>query len=769
MPIVRADAAERGTSLTFDKVRPMSSVPVATERAGWQTRRVRSLPQAAAVYVAAVWLAAVVAAAVAVVAHGVHSDDWTAFALLLPLTAAAPLFRVAVGRNYSLHTGPAFIVAGALVLHPWMMLALVGALVLPQLIRERFPWYIHLFNVANYTLSALAASFAVAAIGRGGDLQFAVCGLAAVVTFVLVNHALLAVMLRLGRGHSFHASGLFSPASLAIELAIAGLGVALGAFAEFNPWLLPALLAPLLLAHRSFSTLALLRESEERFRTMFESAPTTMMMLGVDGRLVAVNRSAELLLGYDASELLGGDTTMLRHPDDAEELTALLADVLSGERDLFRREARYIRKDGETVVAQLAVALARDADGQPGYVIAMAEDVTEQKQLEERLRQSQKLEAIGRLAGGVAHDFNNMLTAIGGYTALALEQVEPGSAPHGDLEEVRKATDRAALLTRQLLAFSRKQVLVPELLNLNAVVLELETMLRPLIGEDIVLATELDRALGPIEADPGQLQQVVMNLVVNARDAMPNGGRIAIATANAEVGGNDDSIEPGRYITLTVRDTGEGIDEETLLQVFEPFFTTKDAGKGTGLGLATVYGIVKQSGGYVAVESEVGVGSAFTIYLRRADGVVQPASGHVPTPVVAVPPAPEPLPAQARVLVVEDEEVIRGLVGQVLRAEGYDVVLAADGGEALEAAGRMPVDVLLTDLTMPGIGGQELADRLREQAPGLRVLFMSGFATGGDFSASALPPLTAFVEKPFTFALLTDQMRELMQAEVYVD
>ena len=564
---------------------------------------------------------------VAVVTHGNHEHDLTAFALLLPLTAVAPLFRVAVGRNYSLHTGPAFIVAGALVLHPAMVLALVAALVLPQLVRERFPWYIHLFNVANYTLSALAASLAVESVGPiEDDLQFALAGLAAAVTFVVVNHALLAVMLRLGRGHSFRESGLFAPSNLAIELAIAGLGVALGASAALNPWLLPTLLAPLLLAHRSFSTIALLRESEERFRTMFESAPTTMMMLGIDGKLVAVNRSAELLLGYDESELVGGDTRALRHPDDAEEVAALFDEVVSGERDLFRRESRYIRKDGETVVVQLAVALARDADGQPDYVIAMAEDVTEQKTLEERLRQSQKLEAIGRLAGGVAHDFNNMLTAIGGYTALALEHAERGSALHDDLEEVRKATDRAALLTRQLLAFSRKQVLVPELLNLNGVVLELETMLRPLIGEDVVLTTELDPALGPIEADPGQLQQVVMNLVVNARDAMPSGGRVTIVTANADVGENDDAIEPGRYVTLTVRDTGEGIDEETLLQIFEPFFTTKDAGKGTGLGLATVYGIVKQSGGYVAVESEVGIGSVFTIYLRRADGIVQPPS-----------------------------------------------------------------------------------------------------------------------------------------------
>jgi PAS domain S-box-containing protein len=432
----------------LDEVRQMTSVPAVADQAGWQSRRVRRLPRAAALYVATVFLAAAAAAVAAVSFHGSHAHEWTAFLLLLPLTAAAPFFRVAVGRNYSLHTGPAFIVAGALVLHPLMVLGLVAALHVPQFVRQRYPWYIHLFNVANSTLSALIAWRAVEAVGGGEDLQFAFSGLAAAVCFVAVNHALLAVMLRLGRGHRFRESGLFSPSGLAIELVLAGLGVALGAFAGFNPWLLPALIAPLLLAHRSFSTLALLRESEERFRTMFESAPTATMMLDVEGRIVALNRSCELLLGYDESELLGSATLMLRHPDEAAEIDGLLAEMIRGERDVFRRESGYIRKDGVTVVVQLAVALARNGDGKPDHVIAMAEDVSEQKQLEERLRQSQKLEAIGRLAGGVAHDFNNMLTAIGGYTALALDQAPAGSALEGDLDEIRKATDRAALLTR---------------------------------------------------------------------------------------------------------------------------------------------------------------------------------------------------------------------------------------------------------------------------------------------------------------------------------
>jgi two-component system, cell cycle sensor histidine kinase and response regulator CckA len=545
---------------------------------------------------------------------------------------------------------------------------------------------------------------------------------------------------------------------------LVGLGVAVGAFARFNPWILPVLIAPLVLAHRSLATVALLRESEERFRTMFAAAPTAIMLFDREGRILAANRSAESLFGYSEQELVGKLPTALRHPDDVAAGNDPFGDVVRGERDSYRR---FVTKSGSTVIAHLATALVRDADGKPSYLIGMAEDVTEQRQLEEQLRQSQKLEAIGRLAGGVAHDFNNMLTAIGGYTALALEHARIGSTLHGDLEEIRKATDRAAMLTRQLLAFSRKQVLMPELLNLNGIVLELESMLRPLIGEDVQLTTQLDPKLGPIEADPGQLHQVVMNLVVNARDAMPSGGAITIVTANASIGENEDAIEPGSYVTLTVRDTGEGIDEQTLRQIFEPFFTTKDAGRGTGLGLATVYGIVKQSGGYVAVDSELGVGSSFTIYLRHADGAVpEPAEpGREPAP-IAVASAHALAATSTRVLVVEDEEVIRGLVDQILRGEGYEVLLAANGDEAIELADGNRVDVLLTDLTMPGIGGHELADKLRAGAPALKVMFMSGFADGGDFSATALPPATSFLEKPFTFTMLSERMRELIAEPV---
>jgi PAS domain S-box-containing protein len=478
------------------------------------------------------------------------------------------------------------------------------------------------------------------------------------------------------------------------------------------------------------------------------------MLCDLDGTILASNRSAGTLLGYDESELVGRSPDHLRHPDDGEEADEAFTELVRGERDSYRREARYVTKDGATVVAHLASAVIRDPDGRPKYVIGMAEDVTEQMALEERLRQSQKLEAIGRLAGGVAHDFNNMLTAIGGYTALALEHAAPGTALRGDLDEIRKAADRAALLTRQLLAFSRKQVLNPELLNLNAIVVELESMLRPLIGEAVVLQTELDPSLGPIEADPSQLQQVVMNLVVNARDAMPGGGTIWLETANTEA--DDGAIEPGRYVTLTVRDEGEGIDEETLRQIFEPFFTTKEAGKGTGLGLATVYGIVKQSGGYVEVESELGHGSSFRIYLPRAETSRAPVNEPPPPP--AVQPA---APRTATVLVVEDEDVVRGLVREVLQGEGYTVILARDGAEALAVAGEQRFDLLLTDLNMPGFGGREVAERLRESQPELKVLYMSGYAEDG-VSQGEQPPGSAFMSKPFSIAELTAAVGELL-------
>ena len=734
------------------------SVPAVADGAGWQSKRVRRLEPAAWAYSSLVFLAAAAAATVAVATAAMPSgSEWVEFAVLAPLAAFAPLLSVSIGRNHSFHSGAAFVVAGAIVLSPPLVVALAVLLHLPEWLKERYPWYMQGFNIANYTLSGLAAWAVADAVGDGTDLRTAIGGIAAATTFVLGNHALLAGMLKLARGHSVRESGLFSQLSFGTDLVLATLGVTVAAFVYWNPWLLPALLAPLLLAHRSLSVIALLRGSEERFRTMFESAATATLLIDREGRILTGNRAAAELFKLDLATLTGIDYRALIHPD--EGATVELGELLRGERERYRLERRLVDADGAVIFAHVAVSLVRDADTHPQYAIAMIDDVTEQRELEERLRQAQKLEAIGRLAGGVAHDFNNMLTAIGGYNAFALERTQPGSPLHEDLEEIRKATERATLLTRQLLAFSRKQILQPELLNLNAVILELESMLRPLIGEDIELTTSLDPALGPIEADPGQLQQVLMNLVVNARDAMPTGGSIAIETANAEVGDGHSAIEAGRYVTLTVRDSGHGIDAETLEQIFEPFFTTKETGKGTGLGLATVYGIVKQSGGYVVVESEPDEGTAFTVYLRRDSEARAPRPEAAPTPVVA---EPVPEPAAETVLVVEDEEVVRRLVRQVLENGGYRVLEAPDGEAALEVAAAADVDLLLTDLVMPKVGGREVADGLRRRNPGLKVIYMSGYADGAILENGVLQPGTELLEKPFAFAALTEKVRAVL-------
>jgi signal transduction histidine kinase/ActR/RegA family two-component response regulator len=384
------------------------------------------------------------------------------------------------------------------------------------------------------------------------------------------------------------------------------------------------------------------------------------------------------------------------------------------------------------------------------------------RQSEEQLRQSQKMEAIGRLAGGVAHDFNNLLTAITGYSQILLMRLGADHPMRGAVENIRKASDRAAQLTRQLLAFSRKQMLEPKILDLNALVASVEGMLRRLIGENIQLVSDPAPALGRVKADPGQIEQVLFNLVVNARDAMPQGGRITLRTANLVLLPGDPRVESGlaagEYVVLVVSDTGTGMDAETQTRIFEPFFTTKEKGKGTGLGLSTVYGIVSQSGGHIGVESARGKGASFTILLPRVEGAVEPA---VTAPAEA---GIGPRGAET-VLLVEDEDIVRSLAADALRMHGYTVLEAAHVGDALAICrhhdGR--IDLVLTDVVMPELNGKELFERLLAIRADLKVLYMSGYAESGIVHDGMLDPGTAFLPKPFTPESLAAKIREVLE------
>lgn len=382
------------------------------------------------------------------------------------------------------------------------------------------------------------------------------------------------------------------------------------------------------------------------------------------------------------------------------------------------------------------------------------------QQTEDQFRQAQKMEAIGRLAGGLAHDFNNLLTAITGYSDLILTDLEPDSDLYKQVREIRKASDRAGLLTRQLLAFSRKQVLAPRVLDLNAVIADSKQMLRRMIGEDIDVVTELAADLGRVKADAGQLEQVLMNLAVNARDAMPQGGTLTLATANADLEApTNPEIDPGRYVVLTVRDTGTGMDAETRAHIFEPFFTTKGPGRGTGLGLATVYGIIEQSCGHIEVESTLGQGTAFCVYLPRTDEVVQTKKSH---------PGLHQAPVgQETVLLVEDEGAVRALAGDILRKCGYTVLEASQGEEALGIAQGFagPIHLLVSDVVMPRMGGRQLAQCLAASRPEMRVLYLSGYTDDAVVRHGVLEDEVAFLQKPFSPRVLAHKVREVLDGE----
>jgi PAS domain S-box-containing protein len=486
--------------------------------------------------------------------------------------------------------------------------------------------------------------------------------------------------------------------------------------------------------------------------------------------IVFVNEAFTRMTGYAPEQAIGRSAFLLCGPaTEVPPREELRADFARGE--VVRGESLLYRRDGSTLVAEWQLVPIRDEEGRLTHHLAIHRDVTEQRELEQRLRQKVKMEAVGRLAGGVAHDFNNLLTAILGYADLLDDGLGAAHPAREDVAEIRRAAERAGMLTRQLLAFSRMQVLRPRVLDANGVVRETERMLGRLIGADVELRTALAAAPCLVKADPGQLEQVLVNLAVNARDAMPDGGRLLIETAVVEL----DAIQvrehvtmpPGRYVRLAVSDSGRGMDATTQARIFEPFFTTKERGKGTGLGLATVYGIVKQSGGWIWVASEPDRGTTFTVYLPRARGAADAAPAEDPAPAEPHGAAPE---GGETVLLVEDEGSVRSLARRVLERGGYRVLAAADGREALAVARahQGPIPLLLTDVVMPGLTGPRLAVRLRRLRPELRVLYMSGY-TENALPARAIAPgapgasrAAGFVQKPFVPEQLARAVRQAL-------
>ena len=501
-----------------------------------------------------------------------------------------------------------------------------------------------------------------------------------------------------------------------------------------------------------------LRRSEARYRSLVQSSVYGIYRSSLEGRFLDVNPALITMLGYGSAEevlLLDPEKDIFAHP---EEHTHLIEEFRRTGR-LDGIEVKWKRKDGSAVTVRISGRAVSSADEPADVLEAIAEDVTDRRALEDQFRQAQKMEAVGRLAGGVAHDFNNLLMVISGYAEVILAKVQIDHPLREKAFAIQQASDRATTLTRQLLAFSRKQLLELKVVDVNAIVADMERLLRPLIGENVVLTAKLAPEAGYTRADAGQLEQVLMNLVVNAKDAMPNGGRLTIQTQNLVL---DEShrrgqtfIRPGNYVMLSVSDTGMGMDKETQSRIFEPFFTTKEKGKGTGLGLSTVYGIVKQSGGYVMVQSEEGRGTTFHIYLPRVEGTTKKQVAPVANAAVG---------GSETVLLVEDEESVRQLVRDTLEAKGYKVVEAGDGEAGLAAAAKHEgkIDLVITDVVMPGLGGRELVERLAKTRPETKVLYLSGYTEDAIISEGTIESGTAFLQKPFTLQNLSRKVREVL-------
>jgi PAS domain S-box-containing protein len=488
-----------------------------------------------------------------------------------------------------------------------------------------------------------------------------------------------------------------------------------------------------------------------------DSSEDAIISQSLDGVITTWNSGAEKMFGYAAAEIVGLNASILLPPKLREELLQQVEQVKTG--GSWRGETVRVRKDGKPIDVGLSISLLKGEKGTSPGLSMIARDITERKRLEEELRQSQKMEAVGRLAGGVAHDFNNLLSVIVGYGYLIHANTTPDHPAHASAQEIMTAAGRAGALTRQLLAFSRKQVLQPEVLDLNSVLKNMDEMLPRLIGEDIDLRIMRGQNLRRVKLDPVQIEQVVMNLVVNSRDAMPNGGKLTIETADVTFNAQEAAhhgVSPGQYVLLAVSDTGEGMDEKTQKLIFEPFFTTKEPGKGTGLGLSTVYGIVSQVKGHIWVYSEPGNGTTFKIYFpATAEAATEDRAAFGSKPVLC---------GTETVLVVEDSELLRNLITQFLRDSGYKVLIATDGQQALKVAGEWPetIDLLLTDVVMPVLGGQELAATLLAKYPGLTVLFMSGYTNSALIHQGAMDGDWSFLQKPFSPDVLLARVREVL-------
>jgi PAS domain S-box-containing protein len=509
-----------------------------------------------------------------------------------------------------------------------------------------------------------------------------------------------------------------------------------------------------------------LRAAESRFRVLVERLPaiTYVAELGAEGAWHYVSPQIESILGFSPAEWLSTPANWMDRIQPEDRHIALAAEKRFQEtHELFHAEYRMLARDGRVLWFRDEAVMLRDTDSQTLLMQGVLYDITERKRLEDQLRHSQKMEAVGQLAGGVAHDFNNLLMLIQAHNERLRERLAVSDPAHRDAVEIEHAVVRAASLTRQLLAFSRKQVLQPKVLDLNAVLTEVAKMLDRLIGKNIELKVMSGHLLSRVKADPGQMEQVILNLAVNARDAMPQGGRLLIETRNVDVdeayARNHEGVLPGKYVKLTVGDTGTGMDAQTQARMFEPFFTTKEPGKGTGLGLATVYGVVKQTGGWIWVSSEPGRGTTFEIYLPQIDEVEKA----VTTSAKRATPTSTPKGTET-VLLVEDQDGIRDLVGEFLRRTGYTVLCAEDGDGALRLAGEYShaIDLLLTDILMPNIGGQELAQRLTQVRPQMSVLFMSGYPEHTSLGHDAGEKHAAVLQKPFSMDHLARKIRSVL-------